>query len=34
MAEIELEEVDGAGDVVVVGEDVANFDGDSEDERD
>ena len=32
MAEVELDEVDGAGDVAMVGGDVADFDEDSEDE--
>ena len=34
VAEVELDEVDGAGDVTVVGGDVADFDEDSEDEGD
>ena len=34
MAEVELDEVDGAGNVAVVGGDVADFDEDSEDEGD
>ena len=34
MAKVELDEVDGAGDVAVVGGDVADFDHDSEYERD
>ena len=34
VAEVELDEVDGAGDVAVVGGDVADFDEDSEDEGD
>ena len=34
MAEVELDEVYGAGDVAVIGGDIADFDEDSEDERD
>ena len=34
VAEVELDEVDGAGDVAVIGGDVADFNEDSEDERD
>lgn len=34
MAEVKLDEVDGAGDVAVVGGDIPDFDEDSEDEGD
>lgn len=34
VAKVELEEIDGAGNVTVVGGDVADFDEDSEDKRD
>ena len=34
VAEVELDEVDGAGNVAVVGGEIADFDKDGEDERD